>query len=319
MAKIITPISMRDPIVDNNKCITPYFQRILQDISDAKIAASVIDALGGDPGENAFVVWDDSAGELTFATLTEVLDWLTGAAHGDIIFRGSTGWEVLPAGADGEVLTTHGSGADPTWEAAGGSGGILSGAGAPGIGVGSVGDFYFDTVALDLYGPKAAADPAKTERYWAVVIDACVSTQIPSCAELQMFDTANVQIVPTSGHMIDVNGGFPIANMTDGNLANFTLTNRNGQTPREIFWLDLGSAQEVDRIRFYRRNDGFGYNEAATNVRIYAGSSAPVSPWTPTTHRSYTMDWGASHAAGITFNDLLNPQYNAVWPIALTT
>lgn len=317
--KVLTPLAPNVPIVDEEGNPTPYFQRVLQELTDAKINASLIEALGGDPGGDRVLVWDDSTNSLTFMTASEVLDFLGAATHGDILYRDSTGWSLLPAGTAGDVLTTNGAGADPTWETPSSGGGILYGAGAPATGLGSTGDFYFDTTNLDLYGPKAALDPAKNERYWAIVIDNCVSTQIPSAAEIEFYDTTNTLISPVTPAMIDNNGGFPTANMTNGNLSDFCLTNRNGTTPREIFWVDMGTAKEVDRIRFYRRNDGFGYNEAATTVRIYAGASAPVAPWTPTTHRSYTMDWGASHAAGITYNDLNQPQYNAVWPIALTS
>lgn len=42
----------------------------------------------------------------------------TDEAHGDILFRGASAWESLPAGEEGQILTTHGVDADPTWEAA---------------------------------------------------------------------------------------------------------------------------------------------------------------------------------------------------------
>jgi hypothetical protein len=106
---------MNVPIVDNKGNPTPYFQRILEEISDAKISASVIDAMGGDPGGDRVVVWDDSTGDLAFMTTTEVLDFVTGASHGDILYRDSTGWETLQAGTAGQLLQTNGAGADPTW------------------------------------------------------------------------------------------------------------------------------------------------------------------------------------------------------------
>jgi hypothetical protein len=45
---------------------------------------------------------------------------LSGVTRGDLFFRGASQWNNLPAGVDGRVLTTHGAGADPTWEAGGG-------------------------------------------------------------------------------------------------------------------------------------------------------------------------------------------------------
>lgn len=69
MAKIITPLAMNVPIVDDKGNPTPYFNRILGEISDAKISASVIDAMGGDPGGDRVVVWDDAADDLAFMTI----------------------------------------------------------------------------------------------------------------------------------------------------------------------------------------------------------------------------------------------------------
>jgi len=48
-------------------------------------------------------------------TLTEVLDFVTGATWGDILYRGQTGWSRLPAGTNGHYLKTQGAGANPVW------------------------------------------------------------------------------------------------------------------------------------------------------------------------------------------------------------
>lgn len=67
-----------------------------------------------------------SAGDAEECTLSEILDFIGSAAQGDILYRGASDWARLPAGTDGEVLTTHGAAADPTWEAAGGGGGAMT-------------------------------------------------------------------------------------------------------------------------------------------------------------------------------------------------
>lgn len=123
MAKLITPLSDMVPIVRKDGTPTPYFARILSEISDAKISASVIDAMGGDPDADMAVVWDDAAGDLVFLSLSDMLDWIDDT-HGAVLYRDSAGWAALAPGTDGDVLTTHGSGADPTWEtpSAGGGG-----------------------------------------------------------------------------------------------------------------------------------------------------------------------------------------------------
>src|SRR5262249_8516875 len=51
---------------------------------------------------------------------SSILD-LIGSTRGSVLFRGATGWSILPPGNSGLVLTSNGAGADPTYQA-GGSG-----------------------------------------------------------------------------------------------------------------------------------------------------------------------------------------------------
>lgn len=55
------------------------------------------------------------AGDPEECTLSQVLDFIGSAAQGDILYRGSSGWARLAAGTSGNVLTTGGSGANPSW------------------------------------------------------------------------------------------------------------------------------------------------------------------------------------------------------------
>lgn len=61
---------------------------------------------------------------------SQILDWLGTAAHGQVLFRGAAGWEMLDPGADGAVFTTHGAAADPTWETPAGGGDVVGPTGA---------------------------------------------------------------------------------------------------------------------------------------------------------------------------------------------
>lgn len=67
------------------------------------------------------------AGDPEELTFSEVLDFVSSAAQGDILYRNATAWVRLAAGADGDVLTTHGASTNPTWEtpSGGGSGGVI--------------------------------------------------------------------------------------------------------------------------------------------------------------------------------------------------
>ncbi len=131
MAKLLTPLAPNVPIVDDEGNPTPYFQRVMQELSDAKINQSVLDNFGGDPGADRILVWDDSDGTFTFATTSEVLDWVGTEAHGDLLYRGASGWTLLPAGTSGQFLKTLGAGANPQWASGGGAFSLISSLSAP--------------------------------------------------------------------------------------------------------------------------------------------------------------------------------------------
>lgn len=63
------------------------------------------------------------SGDTEECTLSQILDFLGSAAQGDILFRGSSGWQYLAPGTSGNFLKTNGAGADPSWASAGGGGG----------------------------------------------------------------------------------------------------------------------------------------------------------------------------------------------------
>lgn len=53
---------------------------------------------------------------------TALVEILAAAVQGDVIHRGASSWSNLGPGSDGDVLTTHGAAADPTWTTISGSG-----------------------------------------------------------------------------------------------------------------------------------------------------------------------------------------------------
>lgn len=63
-----------------------------------------------------------AAGDTEECTLSEVLDFIGSAAHGDILFRGAAGWQRLGAGTAGQNLQTGGAGADVSWATAANTG-----------------------------------------------------------------------------------------------------------------------------------------------------------------------------------------------------
>lgn len=52
-------------------------------------------------------------------TLTAIIDADLGSTQGDILYRGASAWAVLPPGSSGNILTSGGTGANPSWGTAG--------------------------------------------------------------------------------------------------------------------------------------------------------------------------------------------------------
>lgn len=64
------------------------------------------------------------AGDVEEVTASQLLDWV-GSTRGAILYRGAAGWAILAPGTSGHVLTSNGAGADPSYAASSGSGGIV--------------------------------------------------------------------------------------------------------------------------------------------------------------------------------------------------
>lgn len=56
-----------------------------------------------------------ATGAIEELTLSQALDLVGSAAHGDILYRGASSWTRLAAGASGQFLQTAGAGGNPVW------------------------------------------------------------------------------------------------------------------------------------------------------------------------------------------------------------
>lgn len=145
MDKILEPLSIQVPIVDpKTGCPTPWFQRLLQQLSVADTLEVSVDGQIGiaDDGVTSEKLANGAVSNAKLAdmpahtikarnsgvsgvpqdvSLSNVLDFIGAAARGDILFRGAAGWELLTPGTAGYVLTSAGAGADLDWAAGGGS------------------------------------------------------------------------------------------------------------------------------------------------------------------------------------------------------
>lgn len=131
------PLQNQMTIVNPDGTPTDYFirwaqerQKAILDTTDAAqvqtLAEGVLAArklIGGvgidvNSGSEAFL-----SGDVTIdAKIQELLD-LISSTRGSVLYRGDTAWEALAPGTAGQVLSTNGAGADPSWIAAGGGGG----------------------------------------------------------------------------------------------------------------------------------------------------------------------------------------------------
>ena len=81
-----------------------------------------LEAIAGvSPTDNSVISGNGS--EFGVETLTSLLDSAFGSTRGQILFRGSSGWQVLAVGTAGQVLESGGAGADVSWGTDGGGGG----------------------------------------------------------------------------------------------------------------------------------------------------------------------------------------------------
>lgn len=80
----------------------------------------------------------------TASTMSAIMDAVFSATRGTLLYRGAGGWAALAPGTAGQMLATGGTGADPTWAAAGGAS-IKTGATPPTSPAPVNGDAWWDS------------------------------------------------------------------------------------------------------------------------------------------------------------------------------
>lgn len=117
----IPPLPQDTAIVDpKTGLVTIAFQQWWQQLTqNGDFAFDSIDEKLDNEMATARILGRDTAGtgEVEQLTITEALDLLTGAAQGDIIYRGASSWDNLAAGTSGHFLKTQGAAANPVWAA----------------------------------------------------------------------------------------------------------------------------------------------------------------------------------------------------------
>lgn len=112
---------------------------------------------GALPQITSYEVYGNATGATADAASTSITSLLDGAfssVQGSILYRGASAWLALAPGADGEVLTSGGAGANPAWEAGGGGG----------SGCATTGQIYF-------YGGNGQGSSSTTRRRFTTMND----------------------------------------------------------------------------------------------------------------------------------------------------
>lgn len=124
MARKVDPLSIQVPIVDpRNGTPTPEFMRKWLRQHDVNLTAEAWRAIEIIAGTGLTGGGALGAGNVTLNANIQTLLNLISTTRGAILYRGATTWGALAPDTDGKVLTTHGAGADPTWETPAGGGG----------------------------------------------------------------------------------------------------------------------------------------------------------------------------------------------------
>lgn len=123
-------LEINTPIVDANGMPTPYFMRLLQtrgllqgDDHDLLTAllARIVEGLDGTITVTNGALTD--TGNIKIAAKIQFLLDQISAVRGTVLYRGAAGWSGLAPGTSGDVLSTNGAGADPSWITPSGGGG----------------------------------------------------------------------------------------------------------------------------------------------------------------------------------------------------
>ncbi len=213
-----------------------------------------------------------------------------GSTHGDILFRGATQWEVLPAGLDGQFLMTHGTGADPSWETV------------------DVGNAIYDAwvVAVDSVGGTYETDSKAIARNLA---DALLS--FSGYAKLKwLLPLIGANISAARVPLIDVLHAGPVTNVNfvDADFDQATGLQGDGTTK---YFDSLIKPSQLGGTN----NGGLGWWENNINL---AGNVEPIGTYDATASFRYVLDlrstlesfrWGNPSNSASTGSTAINAHY----------
>jgi hypothetical protein len=114
-------------------------------------------------------------------TLTAVIDATTGSTQGQVLYRSGTVWTALSPGTSGQVLTTNGAAANPSWTAVGGTGtvtNVATGSGLTGGPITTTGTIALASISSgNVLGNVSGGSAAPSATTPTQVLDVIGSTQ----------------------------------------------------------------------------------------------------------------------------------------------
>lgn len=276
MVSLIPPINIQVPIVDPaTGRPTTDFQRMLQklSLSGALTVTNGQIGIADDSITNAKLAnmanktikarKTAAAGDPEDCTLSEVLDFITSAAHGDILYRGAATWARLAAGTSGQVLTTGGAGADPSWAAAAGGSSSEGSRVVP--------------LAANFTIQNAGADTITNRTYG-------LDLQAPSVATQIRFVRRN-GAPPTTPYTITVRGQHLYPDM--GNSYGLCIILRNNTSGRISIFGDYQNNQILVQ-------NWTAYNTFSATVGILTLPMLLETPWRRLVNDGTTLSWEIS-------------------------
>lgn len=247
--------------------------------------------------------------------LSGALD-LLGSTRGAILYRGAAGWAVLAPGTNGQVLTTAGSGADPSWQDSTGGGSGLS-------------DTDRRNILLDrIYQSKALSVPRRVINSWADGYKSSAGINAGSSSNYNV-DTSSGFVSPTmsGGGAISGGTGTNIGDMTAGgglvaafdgttSKSSTSCARRNSVSNAYVGKNYSAAPKKIASGNIYPSNNaGFMAGSGVGNITItlYAkNGSSPSSGTDGTSLGSITVDESLTTMQTITSSDATTT-WDYVW------
>ena len=216
---------------------------------------------------------------------SQVLDML-GAVQGDVLYRSSTGWNVLAPGTSGQLLTTNGVGANPSWTTASGTGTVTSVTAGTGIttsptaGITGSGSISITAPVTSALGGTGVVSPATHTIPINQGSSAQANTGTGTTGQCVVSQGASADPAYKSGCRVLLN------TLTASNSATLSDTTSLTSTYNDyeiVFTNILPASNNVSAALVVHSGGSFQITNYISNVTSFSNGSATVNASNPTT------------------------------------